>query len=175
MKETNKEQVHCASREDGLSGICSHKQTELVLEVAKYIVSEMSKAGKPVNIFVLQDMLYYTQQTCIELFGHPAFLEDFEVRMYGLTLRSVRREYCMFGAYPIYREHVLDPLSPHVKEAAGMAMDKYGSTIHFHVIHSYMDDEDHPWTRAQKAECLTVTEIDIREYLRRKRERMWNE
>jgi hypothetical protein len=32
-----------------------------------------------------------------------------------------------------------------------------------------------PWTRAQKAECLTVTEMDIREYLRRKRERMWNE
>ena len=88
-----------------------------VNELAHYIVDKCSNDGKPVSNLQLQKMLYFLQSVyCSATNGELLFEDEFEAWPYGPVIRSVYREFSIYGGDTIDERYPVElEMPPEIK------------------------------------------------------------
>lgn len=106
------------------------------LIIAKYVISECYKQGKPVTNTKLQKILFMIQKEYLKCFC-LCFYENIEAWEFGPCIPKVYYRYCGCGVMPIridYREEVLTTL-----------IDKKDRLIISSVVNKYINKENLLW------------------------------
>lgn len=101
---------------------------ENVYKVAQSIVNCANDYDIEVTNLKLQKLLYYVQGFSFQLFGKPAFKEDFVAWQYGLAIPELYHDYrSEYNIFPIRgKERVLENLSCELQELIKAVVKHYG-------------------------------------------------
>jgi len=76
------------------------------LDVARYVITVCSEAGKPIGNLKLQKMLYFLWVDFYRKTGRFLYLDDICAWQLGPVVPEVYYQYCSYGGRPIYAQYV---------------------------------------------------------------------
>ena len=95
------------------------------LEVARYVITKCSEAGKPVSNLKLQKMLYFLWVDFYKKTGRTLFYDDICAWQFGPVVPDVYFEYCSYAGRPINARYNTSEINPNDKKVLDMAISKY--------------------------------------------------
>lgn len=95
------------------------------LEVARYVITKCSEAGKPVSNLKLQKMLYFLWVEFYRQTGRTLFYDDICAWQFGPVVPEVYYEYCSYAGRPINVIYHTTDISPRDRRVLDGIIDEY--------------------------------------------------
>lgn len=95
------------------------------LEIARYVITKCSEAGKPVSNLKLQKMLYFLWVEFYDITARPLFLDEICAWQFGPVVPEVYYEFCSHAGRPIYAFYDVSIIAPKDKTILDKIISKY--------------------------------------------------